>query len=153
VWTYVPTGNSTLGLGTNHVSLEPSVLLWQRLTERLVFEGQISDWTPIGGTDFSSNIIHYGGAVSYTALEGCGWSVVPVVELVGWTVLGGKETASLGNNVFEIISATGDTIVNVKAGVRFRTSEWGDLYAGYGRALTGDVWYKDFFRFEYRVSF
>ena len=28
-----------------------------------------------------------------------------------------------------------------------------DLYIGYGRALTGDVWYKDIYRIEYRVRF
>ena len=28
-----------------------------------------------------------------------------------------------------------------------------DLYAGYGHALTGDVWYKEIFRLEYRLKF
>ena len=28
-----------------------------------------------------------------------------------------------------------------------------DLYIGYGRALTGDVWYKEIFRLEYRLIF
>ena len=28
-----------------------------------------------------------------------------------------------------------------------------DLYVGYGRALTGEVWYKDIFRVELRIPF
>jgi len=63
-----------------------------------------------------------------------------VTELVGWTVLGGKESTALNQTV----SAKGDTIVNAKFGLRFglgEASEPGalskaDLYVGYGRALT-----------------
>jgi len=28
-----------------------------------------------------------------------------------------------------------------------------DIYVGYGRALTGDVWYRDIVRLEYRLRF
>ena len=60
-----------------------------------------------------------------------------------------------------IKDADGDTIVNAKVGVRFgfgSLQEQGllsrsDLYVGYGRALTGTVWYKDILRVEYRVRF
>ena len=31
--------------------------------------------------------------------------------------------------------------------------EQSDVYVGYGRALTGDVWYKDMVRVEYRLHF
>src|SRR5262249_52987145 len=63
--TWIPTGAASRGLGTHHVSLEPSLLLYQKLSDRLLFEGQLSDWIPVGGTDFSGNIIEYGFALSY----------------------------------------------------------------------------------------
>ena len=52
-------------------------------------------------------------------------------------------------------------IVNAKMGVRVgigpvnQPGNQGrlDLYAGYGRALTGDFWYKDIMRFELRMRF
>ena len=57
--------------------------------------------------------------------------------------------------------ARGDTIVNAKLGVRAGFGDrcdtgWlsrSDLYVGYGRALTGEVWYKDIVRAEFRVRF
>ena len=159
--TYIPTGAASRGLGTNHVSIEPALLYYQRLTDRLTFEGEFRDWIPVGGTDFEGNVIRYGAGVSYRVLEGPSWFVAPVLELVGWTVLDGKETAALGGNLFQIRSAGGDTIVNAKVGVRLNFGQAADapglgrgsLYIGYGRALTGDVWYKDIVRVEYRVSF
>ena len=33
--TYVPTGDPHLGLGNDHVSLEPALLVWKPITERL----------------------------------------------------------------------------------------------------------------------
>jgi hypothetical protein len=151
--TYLPTGASTHGLGTNHVSLEPALLFYQQLTDRLTLESQLSDWIPIGGTDFEGNVLQYGVGLSYLAYErGDRW-VRPVVEFLGWTVLNGKETAALTPTLFAIESAGGDTILNAKVGVRVGLGEKSDCYIGYGRALTGDVWYKNIFRLEYRLSF
>jgi hypothetical protein len=156
--TYLPTGDAVLGLGTDHVSLEPSLLLYQRLSDRLLLEGQVGDWIPLGGTDFAGNIVNYGLALSYKLLDNCKLRVIPVGELLGWTVLSGQEfTFPQG----VAISAVGDTIVNAKVGVRIGFGDllnpgWiskSDLYVGYGRALTGDVWYRDIFRVEYRLRF
>jgi hypothetical protein len=85
--------------------------------------------------------------------------VAPVVEVVGWTVLSGKE---LNPDGLVATGAAGDTIVNAKFGVRIGIGKappdsliWSrsDLYVGYGRALTGEVWYKDMLRVEFRRFF
>ena len=60
-----------------------------------------------------------------------------------------------------LVNSAGKTIVNAKMGVRVGFGDlletgWfssSDLYVGYGRALTGDVWYRDILRVEYRVRF
>ncbi len=155
---YILTGDSERGLGTNHVSLEPSLLYAANLTDRLVLFGQFGDWIPIGGTDFAGNILRYGAGLSYTALATGRFNVAPVVEVLGWTVLNGQELAFPENQTF---NARGDTIVNGKFGVRFgfgdcrnsRLLNNSDIYIGYGRALTGEVWYKDILRVEYRLRF
>jgi hypothetical protein len=57
---------------------------------------------------------------------------------------------------YDIIPAqdAGDeTILNAKLGVRVKFADRSDLYVGYGRALTGTVWYKDMLRVEYRLAF
>ena len=159
--TYIPTGFVGENLGNGHVSLEPAVLWYVRPDERLLFEGELRDWIPVGGTDFAGNIVRYGLGVSYDVSWTPQARITPVVELVGWTVLSGKDLNPLAFPVPE--SAAGQTIVNVKTGLRVgfgsaqgETWAWlrgSDVYVGYGRALTGDVWYKDIVRAEYRLTF
>jgi hypothetical protein len=159
--TYIPTGDADRGLGTNHVSLEPGVLLYQRLTDRISLQGELRDWIAVDGTDFSGNVLRYGLGVSYLALERPGFRVSPVLEFVGWSVLDGKELAAASPTFAVTEDASGDTIVNAKMGVRFALGQPGDtglmsgsdLYVGYGRALTGEVWYKDILRVELRLSY
>jgi hypothetical protein len=151
--TYVPTGNASHGLGTNHVSLEPALLLNYRLSEKIRLEGELRYWVPIGGTDFAGDVIRYGLGASYGCRNPDGFWVTPVVEIVGWTVLGGKETVPLSPVLFATQDAAGDTIVNVKAGLRFGFGEHVDFYTGYGRALTGATWYTDVWRVEFRLLF
>ncbi len=154
---YAPTGTSERGLGTHHVSIEPSLLLYKRLSERWIVQGQLSDFIPAGGSAFAGNILEYGAGVSYVLIDRPCWNVMPVAEVLGWTVLSGQELV----NGVGAVSARGDTIVNAKFGVRFNfggsalngslTSN--SLYIGYGHAMTGDVWYKDIVRIEYRMAF
>jgi len=63
--TYAPTGNASLGLGTGHFSLEPSLLYFKQLTERLTIQAQFTDWIPIDGTAEAGNVLSYGFGFSY----------------------------------------------------------------------------------------
>src|SRR6185436_20820427 len=87
---YVPSGDGTRGLGTRHVSLEPSLLFYHWQTDRLSFQGEVRDWFSIGGSDgFAGNVLRYGLGANYI-LNPCDCRPVSaVVELVGWTVLDG----------------------------------------------------------------
>jgi hypothetical protein len=120
----------------------------------LILESELRDWIPIDGTeDFAGNVLRYGAGVSYLTHQWNCWSLRPVVEAVGWTVLDGRKT-----HVNGIFDADGDTVVNLKAGLRLNSGQgvYGSgrsLYIGYGRALTGDVWYSDIARLEMRFSF
>ena len=102
-------------------------------------------------------MLRYGVGTSYLAWQGQRLYVAPVAEFVGWTVLSGKELSDEG-----AVSAAGDTIINGKFGIRigrgepeqaFYSTDSSDLYIGYGRALTGEVWYKDMLRIQYRKFF
>lgn len=155
---YIPTGDGDRGLGTNHVSLEPSLLFAKNFGDGLLVFGQVGDWISIGGSDFAGNVLRYGVGASYLLIERGNWRMAPVAEVLGWTVLSGLQSDFPGN----ITDASGDTIVNGKFGLRFGFGPLenqagllgnSDLYIGYGRALTGDVWYKDIWRVEYRIRF
>jgi hypothetical protein len=156
--TTTPTADVDRGLGNQLWTLEPGILWMRQLTDRIVWHNELRDWIPLGGTDFAGNILRYGTAVSYLFINRPNFRVYSISELVGWSVLGGKEAAFYSPPVF---SASGDTIINAKGGVRFGFGPLvgpgnlsrSDLYVGYGRPLTGEVWYKDLFRVEYSLRF
>jgi hypothetical protein len=83
--TYALTGDADRGPGTNHVSLEPGLLLLRQLGGGLALEGEFRAWVPVGGTDFAGNILRAGLGVSYTVPYGESIRQSPMLELVGWT--------------------------------------------------------------------
>jgi hypothetical protein len=158
--TYVPTGSGQKGLGTNHPSLEPGFLVFQRLSDRLYFSGELRDWIPVHGTNFAGNVLRYGTGLAYNVILTDHVRVAPVGEFVSWSVLSGKKFTPEG-----IKSAAHDTIINGKFGLRIGLGNYNQpgggsglndrhsLYFGYGRALTGDHWYRDDLRLEYNFWF
>ena len=167
--TYLPTGNGATALGTNHASLEPGLLAFQRLSERLFAVGEFKDWIPIHGsvsTDkkspatfgqhFAGNVLNYGVGLTYNLLVTDRYRVAPSTEFVGWTVLGGLKKTQTGM----VVPASGDTIVNFKVGATVALGNYLSptgptplndrlsLYMGYSRALTDDRWYRDMLRVE-----
>ena len=162
--TYVPSGDAGRGLGTGHVSLEPGVLLYRQMTDRLMVQGQFRGWIPIAGGRMDGDILIYGVGAGYDIYRCGNLRVTPITEFVGWTVLSGFEsffgpvTATAPPGVViptthGVQDASGDTIVNGKVGVRTYFGHRQDLYVGWGHSLTGDRWYRDIFRLEYRIAF
>jgi hypothetical protein len=155
VKTFLPTGDALLGLGTDHASLEPALLYHRELSERVAVESQFSLWIPFGGSDgvpttvdekFAGNVLSYGIGPSFDVYSNGNVRFSPIVELVGWRVLSGFQTAAPSD-------ASGINILNLKFGARTSWGTGGSIYAGYGRALTEADWYNDIFRFEYRFAF
>jgi hypothetical protein len=150
---YAPTGDASRGLGTNHVTLEPALLVYQPLADRLGFEGEFRYWIPVGGTDFAGDIFRYGLGLHYELWQTSRWKVVPVLELVGWTVLDGKESFVHPSGLVTAEDAAGDTILDIKLGAHVKFGNSCDIYAGYGRPLTGNRWYENIVRVEFRWFF
>ncbi len=147
---YAPSGDPHRGLGTNHATLEPGLLGFKPLGERLALLGEFRVWVPLGGTDLAAPVLRYGAGLRYDLLRTDSLRLAPVAEFVGWTVLGGKEARLLPNGTAPVLGAAGVSIVNVKVGYRLDVGERFGVYAGYGRALTGERWYADTFRLEGR---
>jgi hypothetical protein len=158
---YLPTGSASKGLGTDHASIEPTLLYFQKFpntSDRFALEGQFGFWFPIGGSDgpdpavddgYAGNVLVYGIGPSYVVYDANGVRVAPVVELVGWSVLSGFE-APPGTPSTD---AGGTNIVNLKFGARFNFQTRNSLYVGYGHSLTDESWYDDILRVEYRYAF
>ena len=150
-----PSGDSSKGLGTNHYSIGPSLLFFQRVTDRFSIEAQVGDWHPIGGssfraTGFAGDVFNYGFGPSYELYRSERVRVAPVIEIVGWSVLGGLET---NGDLKQIVHSDGTNIVNVKIGVRTSIGDHNSFYVGYGQAVTHELWYKHIVRLEYRYAF
>lgn len=170
---YTPTGDAAQrGLGTGTVRLEPGVLFYRRMSDRLVTEGEFKVWIPTAdnvvrsgpsaGELFSGSVLRYGLGAGYDLWQGYGCGdcscdeyyapnrrLTGVVEFVGWTILDGFSNFP---NTTDPLNVSGDTIVNGKFGVRY-TADNKSIYVGYGRALTGPVWYNDILRAEFRITF
>ena len=153
--TFIPTGDSNRGLGTNHVTLEPGFLYLRQIADRTTLEAELRDFIPIGGTAWAGNVLRYGVGISHRLFEGENVYVAPVVEAVGWSILNG-----LGSDPATGPTDAATTIVNLKVGARIglgnpRNTSAGSqsLYVGYGRALTDSSWYDDVVRAEYRIMY
>jgi hypothetical protein len=91
----------------------------------------------------------YGIGPSYQLIKHDSYQVTPVFELVSWHVFGGLQTGSA-----EVVqSAGGIDVLNAKLGARVSFLNGSSIYAGFGRALTSDIWYRNLFRIEYRRVF
>ena len=154
---FLPSGDSEKGLGTNHTSLEPAFLIYQRAADKVVVEGEVSLRLPLSGSDpvptagdgrFAGNVLFYGIGPSFEVYRSRTFSFSPVVEFAAWHVFSGFQTIP---NVDA--NASGTNIVNLKFGGRITFKNQSSFYVGYGKALTDAKWYSDIVRFEYRYSF
>jgi hypothetical protein len=147
---YQPTGDP--GRGTNHWTIEPALLASWRPYTNIELEGEVRYWVPLGGTDFAGDILRYGVGLSVGDAQQGFW-YKPVVEGVGWTVMGGKEMLVSSPDSYVIQSASGQTIINGYLGMRVGMGATFDVYAGYGRCFTGNSWARDFIRAELRFFY
>jgi hypothetical protein len=159
---YLPSGNASDGLGTNHSSIEPALLLYHSFSSRWELEGQLGDWHPIdgsrgvptvGSSSFAGDVFFYGIGPSAEVYHNSSVAIAPIIELVGWHVLGGFQTQVPGPVAGVAAQASGTNIVNMKFGVRTTIHNHNSVYVGYGRALTDADWYRDIVRVEYRYAF
>lgn len=153
---YTPTGDAGLGLGTHHYSVEPSLLYYQRLSERTSVEAEVGDTHPLGTSSgvptvgsggFAGDVFFYGVGPSYQFVRDEKFGVAGVLEVVGWNVRSGYVTGPANP------STAGVNIVNMKVGPRMSFGAHHSLYIGYGIGLTSAKWYRQIFRTEYRYSF
>ncbi|MEX2272076.1 MAG: hypothetical protein WD690_11415 [Vicinamibacterales bacterium] len=156
-----PSGDARKGASSDLWSIEPAVLFSGSLAERVGFEAQIGLWHPFGGSNpvpgddddqFSGDVLFYGVGPSFDVISTDRASLAGVVELVGWRVVNGQQTACTidGTCTFD---ANGVNIANLKLGARATIADRHSIYAGYGWALTDEQWYAKVLRVEYRLMF
>lgn len=164
---FLPTGDAEKGLGTDHYTLEPGLLYLKKLSATSTLSAELRYWAPIDGSsaarnaqldlsggDYSGDIIRYGVGYSHDIVFNSGLVVTPVVEVVGWSIMGGYSVTSDNGTPrhIDVQDEDGTHIANVKLGLRWQLGGGQSLYMGYGRAVTGQKWYDDVFRLEWRLG-
>lgn len=164
----VPTGDSSKGLGIDHGSFEPALLVRQGIGSRFQLEGMFGDFHPTGSSqgpiagsgNFAGDVMYYGIAPSFAVISRRTLRITPVAEFVGWHILSGYQTSSLvtigaigGATDISAADASGTNIVNLNIGGRFSFTSAGSFFVGYGWALTNEQWYDHILRIEYRTKF
>ncbi len=154
--TYIPTGNFLTGLGTGHVSLEPSFLFGVKLTEESYLEGQISYWIPLGGdAAYEGNVFH--AHLSYNHTLWCpfkGLQLVGTLECQEWTFLGGDYTNpdfTVGGT--PLAQNAKGTIFSTGPGLRLFICDKIDIGVGTQFSLTGSHFAGETARAEFRWRF
>ncbi len=151
--TFIPTGNFTRGLGTGHVSLEPSFLLAVKLTPDSYLQAQFSYLFPVGGdANYEGPIFHY--HLSYNKLLcNCGHDVqlIGTLELSGYEIEGGAYTYPDTGNPASA-SDIGD-ILEAGPGLRLNICDRVDFGVGSLFALTHDRMTEALVRAEFRWRF
>jgi hypothetical protein len=152
--TYILSGNFTTGLGTGHVSLEPSILLGLCLSPNSYLQGQFSYWIPIAGDNqYEGNVFHC--HLSYNRVL---WRFCADVSLVGtaefneWSIINGNYTTLLADGTAVAVSAR-NTIASTGPGLRLFICDKIDLGVGSALSLTSERWASELVRAEFRWRF
>jgi hypothetical protein len=152
-----PSGDPGKGLGTDHYTIEPTLLYYLKVADRFTVESQFGDSHPIGGDTpgFAGDVIEYGVGPSYVAYKSDKVRFTPVIELVFWKIFGGMwNDPTTPPNMSTISSADANRVINLKFGARTTIGKNTSFYVGYGHALTSaNFWYQQILRVEYRRSF
>jgi hypothetical protein len=149
--TYLPTGNFTKGIGTGHVSLEPSLLGALKLTRDSYLQAQLAEWIPVGGdTTYQGAILHWGLSANQVL-----WRILPDVPLIGTLELSGY---SFQNGAFTdptlgpFQKSSNQTYLSLGPGLRMYVCNRIDFGVGTAFALNQHgpaQWYRTEFRWRF----
>jgi len=151
--TYIPIGQASKGLGTGHVSLEPSLLWALKFAPSTYLQGQAAYLIPIGGDEeYAGDVFHYHFSLNQVIWKPLlGVQVIGTAELNGWSVL---------NGLYTLPTAGGGTPVRARGhilsagpGLRVVICDKIDFGVGTAFAATSDKWAEQMYRAEFRWRF
>ncbi len=156
--TFLPTGNAQIGLGTAHVSLDPSLLASLKLTPDTYFQVQVGNWIPLGGTSNIAGGMAYwlmslNQVLTYVTPDS---PLIATLEMDGYSFQNGGWTRSFipaGSNAKDYLSRSGDSYFNIGPGLRQSICNKVDFGGAITWATTLNHWADPWFRLEMRFLF
>jgi hypothetical protein len=149
--TFIPSGQFRKGLGTGHVSLEPSLLIGVQLTPITYFQSQISQWIPLGGdSDYAGGILHYHLSLNHELCRlAPEFPVIGTLEQQSWWFQDGLYT----DPIFGPKKSSGQGYHSLGVGIRlFFCDKWDFGFAA-SFGLGEDYIAREYFRTEFRMRF
>lgn len=146
--TTIPTAGPGGGVGTGHVSLDPSVVTAVKLRENTYWQGQLGYWFGVGNSNGS--ILHYHNSINQVLWRPSGDTMlVGTLEGVGYTFASGSLTLANGT----VVRANDTTYFSVGPGVRWCVCGKMDVGFGMQFAVTDRHFAQQLYRTEFRFRF
>jgi hypothetical protein len=146
--TTIPVGNFRKGLGTGHLSLEPSLILGLKLAQNTFLQAQVAEWVPIGGDpQYAGAILHYHFSLNHVICR-----VLPDVPLIGVIEMSGlsfQDGAYTDPVAGPFQRAGDDTYFTIGPGLRMSVCDFID----FGGAAAFNVGNRLGPQQEYRIEF
>lgn len=144
--TFLPVGVSTKGLGTGHVSLEPTILACLKLKEQTYLQGQVSQWVPLGAvpppTGTAGSLLHLHLSLNHVVHEiNPDMPIVGTLEYTGYYFqAGGNQQLNIPSNLNTIpySFSSGLSYQYLGPGIRLFAGNRYDAGIGSQIALSGD---------------
>ncbi len=154
--TFTPVGNASYGLGTGHVSLEPSLLGSLKLGPDTYLQGQLAEWIPIGGdNNYQGSVLHYHGSLNQVLFRIAANSpIIGTFEANAWSFQDGLYTDSyLGPNAPAYRRSSRDTYVNIGPGLRASICDSIDFGGAIAFPVSEPHWDNPLLRIEFRILY
>lgn len=146
--TTIPTAGPGRGVGTGHVSLDPSLVNALKLREGTYLQSQIGYWFGVGNSNGS--LVHYSNSINQVLWQPtCGTELIGTLEGVGYTFTSGSVTLPNG----AVTNANGVTYLSVGPGLRWCMCGKLDFGLGTQFAITKDHFGQQTYRTEIRFRF
>ncbi len=150
--TTVPTGSPGKGLGTGHVSLEPSAIAGIRFGPKTFGVAQLGEWIPLGADPgFGGALLRYNFSMNHVL-----WQPVKAVRLIGtmelqgYSFQDGAYTDPFGGGPVKL---SGQSFLSAGPGARLFYCDKFDMGVGTAFGITGRYFAKDQLRLEVRYRF
>lgn len=152
--TTLPTGYTTRGMGSGHVSMENDLLYSYRVNSRTYLHAQVGYWFGIAASPpVAGQMWHYGFGVTKVL-----WdhpiqdrALIAMLEFEGWTITDGGEHVLQADNTTTIVNPLDpESIYNFYPGLRYIINEKATVALGGGLSASKAHWFEQMFRFEFR---
>ena len=150
--TYIPIGNSSYGLGTGHVSLEPSLLGALKLGPDTYLQGQLAEWIPIGGDmNYQGSILHYHGSLNHVLCRvGADSPIIGTFEANAYSFQDGAYTDPAYGPYKR---SSGETYASIGPGLRASICNAVDFGGAVAFPITDKHWGDPILRLEFRILY